>query len=119
MFGISGFELVIVVVLALILLGPERLPDAAKTVGKALREVRRASDDLKGKIEEELYADERKVRPALVPPVPATPSMPVPGQAAPPPLASAENVPGLEAALAEPPKPADATEARTTDPTTA
>ncbi len=102
MFGISGFELVIVAVLALILLGPDRLPDAAKTLGKALREVRRATDDLKDKIEDEMYADERKVRPALVPPVPAA----VPGPAAPPPLASADNVPGLEAALAEPaPRP--------------
>jgi sec-independent protein translocase protein TatB len=102
MFGISGFELVIVLVLALILLGPERLPDAAKTFGKVMREVRRATDDLKDKFEDEIYADERKVRPALVPPVPAAP---VPGPAGPPPVASAENVPGLEAALAEPSPP--------------
>jgi sec-independent protein translocase protein TatB len=106
MFGISGFELVIVVVLALILLGPEKLPDAAKTFGKAMREVRKATDDLKEKFEEEIYADERgKIRPALVPPVPAA-GQPVPGPAGPPPVASAENVPGLEAALVEPPAPA-------------
>jgi len=100
MFGISGFELILVLVLALILLGPERLPEAAKTFGKAMRQVRQATDDLKGKLEDELYADERKVRPALVPPVPAAP---VPGPAGPPPVATADNVPGLEAALAESP----------------
>jgi sec-independent protein translocase protein TatB len=105
MFGISGFELVIVLLLALILLGPERLPDAAKTFGKAMRQVRQATDDLKGKIEDEIYADERKVRPALVPPVPAAP---VPGPAGPPPVATADNVPGLEAALAESPAAAPA-----------
>jgi sec-independent protein translocase protein TatB len=100
MFGLSFGEIVIIAVLALLLLGPERLPEAAKTLGKGLREFKKATDDLKGQIETEIYADERKVpRPALVPPVA---SAPVPGPAGPPPAATAENVPGLEAALAEP-----------------
>jgi sec-independent protein translocase protein TatB len=111
MFGISGTELVIVLLLALILLGPDRLPEAAKTFGKVMRDVRRATEDLKDKFEDEIYADERKVRPALVPPVPAAP---VPGPAGPPPLASADNVPGLEAALADAPA---APHAKPSDPT--
>jgi sec-independent protein translocase protein TatB len=103
MFGLSFGEIVIIAVLALLLLGPERLPEAAKTLGKGLRDLRRATDDIKNQVEREIYTDERKVgRPALVPPVPAAP---VPGPAGPPPEASAENVPGLEAALAEPPPP--------------
>jgi sec-independent protein translocase protein TatB len=101
MFGLSFGEILIIAVLALLLLGPERLPDAAKTLGKGLRDLRRATDDIKDQVEREIYSDERKpARPALVPPVPAAP--PIPGPAGPPPPASADNVPGLEAALAEP-----------------
>lgn len=100
MFGLSFGEILIIAVLALLLLGPERLPDAAKTFGKGLRELRRATEDLKDQVQQEIYADDRKAaRPALVPPV-ASP--PVPGPAGPPPPATTENVPGLEAALAEP-----------------
>jgi sec-independent protein translocase protein TatB len=99
MFGLGFGEIVIIAILALLVLGPDRLPGAAKTVGKTLRDLRRATDDIKGQIETELYVDERKAaKPALVPPVPAMPPRP----AGPPPPASADNVPGLEAALAEP-----------------
>ncbi|ACG71308.1 sec-independent translocation protein mttA/Hcf106 [Anaeromyxobacter sp. K] len=106
MFGLSFGEIVIIAVLALILLGPDRLPEAAKTIGKGLRQFKQATDDLKDQIETEIYKDDRKVaRPSLVPPVP---NRPVPGPAGPPPAATAENVPGLEAALvdAEPAAPA-------------
>lgn len=99
MFGLSFGEILIIAVLALLLLGPERLPDAAKTFGKSLRELRRATDDLKDQVQKEISLDDRKPsRPALVPPVAAPP---VPGPAGPPPPATKENVPGLEAALAE------------------
>ncbi|HYG70052.1 MAG TPA: twin-arginine translocase TatA/TatE family subunit [Anaeromyxobacteraceae bacterium] len=99
MFGLSFGEIAIIAVLALLLLGPERLPEAAKTIGKGLRDFRRATEDLKGQIETEIYADEQKTpKPSLVPPVPAKPSEP----AGPPPAASAENVPGLDIALLEP-----------------
>ncbi len=101
MFGLSFGEIVIIAVIALLLLGPDRLPEAAKTLGKGLRELRRATDDLKDQVEHEIYSDGKKPgRPALVPPVPA---QPVPGPAGPPPPATAENVPGLDAALVEPP----------------
>src|SRR5512139_1437031 len=100
MFGLSFGEVVIIAILALLLLGPDRLPEAAKTLGKGLREIRKATDDIKDQVEQEIYGDAKKpARPALVPPVPA---QPVPGPAGPPPAATAENVPGLDAALAEP-----------------
>ncbi|HVI96878.1 MAG TPA: twin-arginine translocase TatA/TatE family subunit [Anaeromyxobacter sp.] len=99
MFGLGFGEIVVIAILALLLLGEKRLPEAAKTLGKTLREIRKATDDLKDQIQTEIYADERKAaRPALVPPAAAPP---VP--AGPPPTATAANVPGLEAALAEPP----------------
>jgi sec-independent protein translocase protein TatB len=100
MFGLSMGEIVIIAVLALLLLGPDRLPDAAKTLGKGLRELRKATEDLKDQVEREIYTDDsaaKLARPALVPPVPTAP--PVPGPSDPPPAATAENVPGLEAAL--------------------
>jgi sec-independent protein translocase protein TatB len=102
MFGLSFGEIVIIAVLALLLLGPDKLPEAAKTLGKGLRDLRKATDDLKDQVEREIYQDDGKklARPALVPPVPTAP---VPGPAGPPPAATSENVPGLEAALAEPP----------------
>jgi sec-independent protein translocase protein TatB len=106
MFGLSMGELVIIAVLALLLLGPDRLPDAAKTLGKGLRDLRKATEDLKDQVEREIYVDDsakKLARPALVPPVPTAP--PVPGPAGPPPAATAENVPGLEAALVDPPAP--------------
>jgi len=103
MFGLSFGEILIIAVLALLLLGPERLPEAAKTFGKGLRDIRKATEDLKDQVQREIDVDGPKgVRPALVPPV-ALP--PVPGPAGPPPPASLENVPGLEAALAEAPVP--------------
>jgi sec-independent protein translocase protein TatB len=95
MFGLSFGEIVIIAALALLLLGADRLPEAAKTLGKGLREFRRATEDLKDQIQTEIYADDRP-RPPAVPPVPASP-------AGPPPPATSGNVPGLEAALAEPP----------------
>jgi sec-independent protein translocase protein TatB len=98
-FGLSFTEVVIIAILALVLLGPDQLPGAARTAGKWMREFRRATEDLKDQIETEINFDDRKPRPSLVPPVPATQ---VPPPAAPPPAAAAQNVPGLEAALAEP-----------------
>jgi sec-independent protein translocase protein TatB len=101
MFGLSLGEIVIIAVLALLLLGPDRLPDAAKTIGKGLREFRKATDDLKSQIETEIYADERPKPPATLP-VPVGQKL---EPAGPPPEATSENVPGLEAALAEPAPP--------------
>lgn len=100
MFGLSFGEIVIIAIIALLLLGPDKLPQAAKTLGKGLRDIRRATDDIKDQVEREIYSTEDKAKPALVPPIAARP---VPGTAGPPPAATAENVPGLEAALAEAP----------------
>jgi len=98
MFGLSFSEILIILVLALILLGPRRLPEVAKQLGKGLREFKKATDDLKQQFESELYSEETRAapRPSLVPPTPAAPPE------RPAPAATAENVPGLEAATAEP-----------------
>jgi sec-independent protein translocase protein TatB len=43
MFNVGGGELLVIVVVALIVLGPQRLPDAMRTVGRVVGEVRRIS----------------------------------------------------------------------------
>lgn len=99
MFGLGFGEILIILVLALILLGPARLPDVAKQLGKGLRDFKRATDDLKNQFEREMYADDHPT-PRVQPPTAAAPvPAPPPGPA---PVATAENVPGLEAATAEP-----------------
>ena len=63
MFGsIGGTELLIIVVIALVVFGPKRLPELGRTIGKGLREFRRASNDLKRSLEEEIALDERAER---------------------------------------------------------
>lgn len=47
MFGIGMPELLLILGLALIVLGPKKLPELAKTLGKGLAEFRRATDELK------------------------------------------------------------------------
>ena len=53
MFGIGMPELLVILGLALIILGPKKLPDIARGLGKAMREFRRATSDLKEHFEEE------------------------------------------------------------------
>jgi TatA/E family protein of Tat protein translocase len=47
-------ELILIMVLALLLFGPKKLPEIGKSVGKALGEFKRASNDLKRTIEDEM-----------------------------------------------------------------
>jgi len=46
MFGIGTSELLVILVIALIVLGPKRLPEVARTLGKGLAELRRATSGL-------------------------------------------------------------------------
>ena len=54
MFGIGMSELLIILGLALILIGPRKLPELARSLGKTMGELRRATDDLKETIVEEI-----------------------------------------------------------------
>ncbi|MBZ5589824.1 MAG: TatA/E family twin arginine-targeting protein translocase [Acidobacteriia bacterium] len=61
MFGSVGLpELLLIFVVALLLFGPRKLPEIGKTLGKALNEFKRASNDLQRSLEEEVAVDELK-----------------------------------------------------------
>ncbi|BBB32018.1 sec-independent protein translocase protein TatB [Thermotomaculum hydrothermale] len=60
MFGIGFGELLLLLVIALIVFGPEKLPEVAKTLGKFYRQVRDYSDSLRETVERELNLEEFK-----------------------------------------------------------
>jgi len=61
MFGSIGpAELILIFVIALLVFGPKKLPEIGRTVGKALREFKKTSEEIKGRIEEEIEASEIK-----------------------------------------------------------
>lgn len=53
MFGIGTPELLLILAVALIVIGPKKLPDLAKSLGRAMGEFKRATSDLKQSIEQE------------------------------------------------------------------
>jgi len=55
-------ELAVIFILALVLFGPRKLPEIARTVGKALSEFRRASSELKATFDREMNALEAETR---------------------------------------------------------
>ena len=56
-------ELIVIFVVALIVFGPRKLPELGKSLGKGLAEFRRASNELKATIEEEVRAIETETHP--------------------------------------------------------
>jgi sec-independent protein translocase protein TatA len=62
MFGLGASEVVVILVIALIVLGPTKLPQLARTVGKGLREFRRAANDFQNTIEDAAREEEERDR---------------------------------------------------------
>ena len=61
MFGSIGMpELIIIFVIALIIFGPRKLPELGRSLGKSLAEFKRASNELKSTLEEEIRLEEQR-----------------------------------------------------------
>jgi len=61
MFGSLGMpELILILVIALIVFGPKKLPEVGRSLGKAMREFKRTTEEIKGKFEEQINAEEFK-----------------------------------------------------------
>ena len=59
MFGsIGGTEILIILVIALVVFGPKRLPELGRTIGKGLGEFRRAASDLKRSVDLDINLDD-------------------------------------------------------------
>ena len=58
MFNIGPTELIVILLIALIVFGPKRLPEVGRTIGKSLREFRQATSDIKDELNLGLDEDE-------------------------------------------------------------
>lgn len=112
MFGIGMSEMLIILAVALLVFGPQKLPEIAKSIAKGLKELRRAGDDLRSSVNFDLDEEKpNRARPRPIAP-PKDEKAAQPAEPAPPTEPAA--IPGSELASAEEvwPKPADGTTAR-------
>jgi sec-independent protein translocase protein TatA len=71
MFGPIGMpEMIVIAVIALIIFGPRKLPELGKSLGKSIAEFKRASNELKNTLEDEIRTEEAHEarKSAMVPP---------------------------------------------------
>ena len=81
MFGSIGMtELVIILVIALIIFGPRKLPELGRSLGKSIGEFKRASNELRNTIEDEIRVEETKDRVSQAPAATAPPAADAPPQ---------------------------------------
>jgi len=62
MFGLGVTELLLIAAIALIFIGPEKLPDLARALGKGFAEFKRATDEMKGSFAAEIRTSEARDR---------------------------------------------------------
>jgi sec-independent protein translocase protein TatA len=80
MLGSIGMpELIIIFLIALVIFGPRKLPELGRSLGKSLAEFKRASNELRSTLEEEIRMEEQKPDPAKT--ASAAPATPAPAPA--------------------------------------
>jgi sec-independent protein translocase protein TatA len=67
MFGIGMQELLIILVIALIVVGPKKLPELAKSLGRGIAELKRTADDFQSTMMADTSTDTTPRRPAVSP----------------------------------------------------
>ncbi len=107
MFGSIGMpELMIIFVIALIIFGPRKLPELGRSMGKSLSEFKRASNDLKNTLDEEIRIEDKQPpsqSTQLKPPAPAAaPDEEIRIEDKQPPSQSTQHKPPAPAAAPEP-----------------
>jgi sec-independent protein translocase protein TatA len=83
--GPLGFpEMLVILVVALIIFGPRKLPELGRSLGRSINEFKRASNELRNTLDDEIRAEERRNPPPPAAP-PALPTDPanIPSPAAP------------------------------------
>jgi sec-independent protein translocase protein TatB len=94
MFNIGSGEIALIAVVALLVLGPKRLPELARGIGKFMREFRRQTDEVRGVVEREFYQLDQDIS-AESPPVLAQPAPDALAMGAPEPLESSQLTSGM------------------------
>jgi Tat protein translocase TatB subunit len=79
-FNVGPAEVLMILVVALLVLGPKRLPEAARQMGKAMSEFRRVSSDLQSEVRT-AFAEPEVAEPAAVEPKPLDPPPATPADA--------------------------------------
>lgn len=58
MFGIGMTELIVIAIIALLVVGPKKLPDLAKSLGRGLSEFKKAADDVSSTVSDNMKPDD-------------------------------------------------------------
>ena len=76
--GLGTPELIIIFIVALVVFGPRKLPELGRSLGKSLSEFKRASNELRNTLDDEIRLEEHRAQAAKSTSAPPPPAMPAP-----------------------------------------